>query len=115
MTRPEILPYGVALREVLSRGNSTEMQQMLAVSNVLLASSRHVEKEDLATWVEAHSELQSALDESRPLAIRGSDVIANSNGIVVIDNADLAKRLGQLQNSDLESDAIYFITLKIEF
>lgn len=115
MPGPEVLPYGVALREVLSRGQLTEMKHMLAVSNAMIGSLKDTDVSARKDWRESHAELQAAIDARDPLRIRKGDITIGSNGTVVIDNRAFAERAYASLNSDLEDDTIYLIVVKIEF
>lgn len=115
MSKPEVLPYGVALRDVHSRGDLDEMKSVVATSSALMAL--HVD--DPATvskeWIESHIELQSAVNLLEPIKIKKRDIYSIEDGVVVVNNVTLGNQLRASIGSDVESDAIYLITIRIEF
>ena len=114
MARPEVLPYGVALREVMTRGSLPEMKQMLAISGVLLEGE--VPAEDAKAWRAAHGELLRAVGDRDPVTLGTDGVVAIKDSLVVLESPALAARLRPAVSSDLEgNDVIYFITVKFEF
>jgi hypothetical protein len=116
MAKPEVLPYGVALREVMGSGSLFEMKQMLAISGVLLDGVGKVPAEDVKAWRAAHGELLRAVGEREPVTLDAKDVVALKDSLVVFESPALAARLRPAVSSDLEgNDVIYFITIKFEF
>lgn len=113
MAGPIILLYGVAIRDTLKSGDLDKMLAMASVSDTLLKSA-DLEGDELEDWKEAHNELLQAISEKDQVQVSKDDVVAIKDGIVVLDNIHLARRLKMAVNSDLEDTFISLITIVIK-
>lgn len=113
MAGPVIMLYGVAIRDLIKSGDLDQMRSMASVSNLLLKNS-DIEGDELADLQEANKELMHAINERDQVEVAASDIIAIRDGIVVIDNIKLARRLKLAASSDLEDTFISLITIVIK-
>ncbi|GEM_PF-2066059 len=110
---PRLL-YGVMLRDVVASSDIDEMRAFAAVSNRLLkqlGEEDDLESEEITEWQTAHQEILNAIAEQESITLSVEDIIAIKDGIVVIDNINLARQLKQLTNNDLEGE----ITIRIKW
>ena len=97
-----MLLYGVAIRDAISRGNIDEMRAFASVSAALLRDAPDLDSADLAEWEAAQRELVQAVADGSKISINKDDVLVVKDGIVVIDNIELARALKPIVDSDLE-------------
>lgn len=97
-----ILLYGVAIRDAIARSNLDEMRAFATVSASLLEEASDLEAADAEEWRTAHGELLASIAEAEGIELDPEDIVAIKDGIIVIDNIELARSLKPVLQSDLE-------------
>lgn len=99
--RPMLL-YMATIRDAVARGNIDEMRGLSLTVQSILASAGDAESEEVRDLKTAASELIAAISERSAVDLQKSQIIAIHEGMIWIDNIELARALKALIETDAE-------------
>lgn len=100
-TRPLLL-YMVTIRDAVARGNLDEMRGLALTVNSILADAGDAETEEIRDLRVATGELMAAIAEQSSVTLDKKDIVAIHEGMVWIDNIELARALKAVTSTDAE-------------
>lgn len=100
-TRPMLL-YMTTIRDAVARGDSDEMRGLAKTVRSILASAGDAESEEIRDLKTAAGELMAAIAEQSAVLVEKHQIVAIHEGMVWIDNIELARSLKSLIDTDAE-------------
>ncbi|MHC2282904.1 ribosomal protein S13 [Bradyrhizobium diazoefficiens] len=102
MVGRSILLYMTTVRDAVARGDLDEMRGLSKTVSAILRESGEAEDADVKELKEAQQELLAAVAEKSTLKLDLSNVVLIHEGIVVVDNIELARMLKSLKGVEAE-------------
>ena len=94
--------YMVTIRDVVARGNIDEMRGIALTARAILNDAGDAESEEIRDLRTATNELMVAIAEGSSIKLDKSDIVAIHDGMVWMDNIELARALKSLIDTDGE-------------
>lgn len=98
---------GIPVKDIISKGNLDEMRELAVVTSYLSRiRTSDLESDESNELKEAHNSLLVAISEREKIQLSRENILTIHDGIVVIDNIQLARSLKSFVESDLEGPYI---------